>query len=806
MTAMVARALLNELTFGRVASRELPVARHVPYLRHLQDEVIKLEGGILMTVLKLSGFSFETADQSELNVRLLARNDLIRTLGNSRFALASHIIRREVSPTIPGSFDDPFCRELDERYRSSLAGKRMFVNDLYLTLMRRNMQGHVGTFDVLMKRLMGKRNAAGDSVDERTALTELMEAAAALKQSLGPYGARSLGVVKRDGFWMSEPLEFLVQLLNGALPRPMPLPRMPLNEALATKRISFGRNAVEIRGASPADTRLGAMLSVREYPAYTGPGSTDNLLSVPHEFIVTQSFGIVDRAEALSTINLIDRQVDMSDEAGTIVAEHLSEAKDELLGSAALYGEHHMSVFCLGRSMVDLQACVTSVGGALTDRSMLWTREDLNCEPAFWAMLPGNFGYIARRSLISSKNLSGFISLHNYASGRSSGGHWGMPISILETSSQTAYFYNHHVRDIGNFTVVGPTGSGKTVFLSFISAQTLRVSPRPKLVYIDKDRGAEIFIRAIGGRYEVLTPGEPTGFNPLVLPDTGANREFLFQLFSFMLRPPSAQETLTASEQQVIRNAVNTVLAGGPEGRTLPEFATLLRGRLRQTDGDLMARLSAWVAPEQKGWLFNNPTDRFSVTSIFGFDMTRVLDLPDLRTAALMYIFHRVEELFTGDPVMIFVDEAWRMLEDPEFAHFIKDKLKTIRKRNGIVGLGTQTAKDIVKSPDAATIIEQSLTNIFFPNAKADDESYGQAFRLSRREVAWIRENVPEGRQFLIKSGQDSVIARLDLTSMPDLVRVLSGRTETIAECAALRERHGDDPAQWLPRFLGRAA
>ncbi len=66
-----------------------------------------------------------------------------------------------------------------------------------------------------------------------------------------------------------------------------------------------------------------------------------------------------------------------------------------------------MSVFCLGPTMADLQSCVTAVGGALTDRSMLWTREDLNCEPAFWAMLPGNFGYIARRSLISSKNLAG---------------------------------------------------------------------------------------------------------------------------------------------------------------------------------------------------------------------------------------------------------------------------------------------------------------------------------------------------------------------------------------------------------------
>jgi type IV secretion system protein VirB4 len=80
------------------------------------------------------------------------------------------------------------------------------------------------------------------------------------------------------------------------------------------------------------------------------------------------------------------------------------------------------------------------------------------------------------------------------------------------------------------------------------------------------------------------------------------------------------------------------------------------------------------------------------------------------------------------------------------------------------------------------------------------------AFRLSRREVAWIRENVPESRQFLIKSGQDSVIAKLDLGSMPDLIKVLSGRAETVQECALLRQRHGEDPARWLPQFMGRQA
>ncbi|MGL1590390.1 hypothetical protein ACSTHH_23435, partial [Vibrio parahaemolyticus] len=88
--------------------------------------------------------------------------------------------------------------------------------------------------------------------------------------------------------------------------------------------------------------RFAAMMAIREYPAQTGPGSFDNLLRVPHEFIAAQSFAIVDRPEAAKQIDRVSRQVDMSDEAGSIVAEHLDDARDELLASEAIYGEHHM--------------------------------------------------------------------------------------------------------------------------------------------------------------------------------------------------------------------------------------------------------------------------------------------------------------------------------------------------------------------------------------------------------------------------------------------------------------------------------
>ena len=797
----IARALHNELSFGAVSRRERPVSVHIPYARHVSDHVIRTDDGVLLTTLKLDGFCFETADISDINVRLLARNDLVRTLGGSRYAVATHIIRREVTAHITSDFDHPLCAEIDQRYSEALAKRRMFVNDIYITIIRREMQGSVGSFDVVMKKLLGRKTAAGASAAQRDALDELHDVTVAIKASLGAYGARQIGVVSRDGVWCSESLEFLIQIINGALPRPMPLPRMKLGEALAMKRVFFGRNALEIRGASSEETRYGAMLSVREYPGLTGPGMLDSMLSAPHEFILSQSFAIVDRVSSGASIDRVARQVDMSDAAGSIVAETLDDARNELLGGEALYGQHSLTVMCLGRDLSEVQRCVTSVGATLTDRSVIWVREDLNVEPAFWSQLPGNFAYSARSALISSKNFAGLASLHNYPSGKAQNNHWGPAISVLETVSQTAYYFNYHVRDLGNFTVVGPSGSGKTVFLGFMAAQSQRIKPRPKLVLVDKDRGMEILVRALGGRYEVMRPGEPTGFNPLQLPDNPANREFLFSLISFMLRPANGS-ILVAAEEQVIRNAIASLMGVPLEGRTFSDFASLLRGRLKASDDDLYTRLGSWLRPDQRGWLFNNPHDSFSVSSIFGFDMTAVLDDPIIRTAALMYIFHRIEELLDGTPVMIFLDEGWRLLDDEVFSSFIKDKLKTIRKQNGIIGFGTQSAADIVRSKSAATLIEQTVTNIFFPNPKADDASYGEAFRLSKREVRWIRENVPESRSFLIKHGADSVVARLNLAGMNDLIKILSGRTETVAELDALRARVGDDPNIWLPLFL----
>ena len=212
-----------------------------------------------------------------------------------------------------------------------------------------------------------------------------------------------------------------------------------------------------------------------------------------------------------------------------------------------------------------------AVMGVLNNTSAIAIREDLNQEGAFWAQLPGNLNYVARKAIISSKNFAGFASLHNFPSGKASSNHWGPASSIFETTSQTAYYFNFHRADLGNFTAVGPSGSGKTVFLSFIAAQSQRINPKPRLIFVDKDRGAEIFIRAMGGNYEVMEPGEKTGFNPFMQENTPANRDFLFQLLSFMLRPADGYG-LKANEEQLLRQAISVQMDASKTQKTFNNF------------------------------------------------------------------------------------------------------------------------------------------------------------------------------------------------------------------------------------------
>lgn len=784
---------------GAWGRKEALAGDRLPYQALVDENIVLLRDGSVMCSLLVPGLAFETADSAELNAHANTREVLLRSVLDARFVLYHHVVRRRVEVELDGTFADPVSGHFDALWRERTRFGALYVNDQFVTLVRRPARGKTGWPEKLSRMMKrgSKDMVAADPGDVRT----LRAGASALIASLGMYGARMLGDYAGPAARCSEVLELLSALYNGEM-RPVrrPADGVDVGQMLPYRRVSFGLDALEQRGAD-ARPAFASMISLKDYPDATSPGLVDALLRLPCELVLTESYAPCDRQAARERIDLAIRRLRSADEEAMAERREMVAARDGLGGGSIGFGDHHLSVLVRADGLGALDDASATVSAALADIGAVAVREDVNLEPAFWAQFPGNEAFVARRALISSANMACFASLHGFAMGQAAENHWGDAVTLLATTSATPFFFNFHQGDLGNFTVIGPSGSGKTVVMNFLALEAQKFEPRT--VLFDKDRGAEVFVRAIGGAYSRIAAGHPTGFNPLALPDTPANRAFLREWLGVLLKAAGPEE------ESAIAGAVDAAYAHDARLRRLSHFRELLAGSRRPEAGDLASRLDAWIAdgPSGRGehaWLFDNAEDRLDLSErVIGFDMTALLESPRLRTPVMMYLFHRIDERLDGSPAMILIDEGWKALDDEVFAARIRDWLKTLRKRNALVGFATQSARDALDSRIGPALVEQTATMVFMPNARARAEDYCEGFGLTEHELEVIRTLPAHSRCFLIRQSDASVVARLDLAGMPEVLTVLSGRESVVRRLDLLRERHGDAPSSWYPHLTG---
>jgi type IV secretion system protein VirB4 len=277
--------------------REIEPDVYLPFGRHVTDTVISLSTRALITVIRLDGNSFETAETADLNDLHAKLNLTLRNVADDRLALWTHQVRRRTSDYPKGEFRSGFAAALDAKYRDRLRNEALFRNDLYLMLLWHPGRATTDAAAAFFKRLS---RAAGRSVEvDGEALKRLDDATRDIVAALERYGARTIGLVERDGIVFSEPMELLHAVTSGEW-MPMPLPQGPIGPALYSNRIIFGREALEIRGAG--GSRFAGMFGIKEYPASTRPGLLNALLSAPFELIVTQSFAFLSKADAKTVL------------------------------------------------------------------------------------------------------------------------------------------------------------------------------------------------------------------------------------------------------------------------------------------------------------------------------------------------------------------------------------------------------------------------------------------------------------------------------------------------------------------------
>ena len=783
------------------AAREREPDTYVPFIGHASEEVLLLDDGSLLAMLRLDGAAFELADTGEVNSRHAQRNILLRNIASDRVVVATHVVRTLADDAI---YPDKLCtsafaRELDASYRERLMSARLFRNELFLSILLRPA-GSGGVMDGNLSRLFARRKRGDRSrVASAGNLDLLGTLVSSVKSDLSAYGAKRLGLREAGGVVFSEVAEVLRLILTGEH-LPVPLVSGHLGGAIYTDRVIVGREAIEIRGVSGSTFAAG--FALREYPARTTPGMFDSVLAAQYRCVLTQTFGFLGKQTAQGIMSRKQNQMVSANDKAASQTMALTEAADMLASNEFVMGDHHLTLVTFADSLDRLRDVAGRARRDLAESGAVIAREDLALEAAYWGQLPGNMKLRVRPGAISSRNFAAMASLHNYPVGVQRG-HWGEPLTLFRSTGGTAYRFHLHaptetVQDLGNVFVAGPSGSGKTTLTLFLLAMAERQGAQ--VVFFDKDRGGEILAKAVGGTYLVLPSGSPTGLAPLkALSSSAADRKFIAQLVKVLVGLEPGTE-LSPEQERLLDLGVQAVMELPKEARSLGE----LRAFLGQSDPTGPgAKLDKWCKGGALGWVLDNDEDTVKLDAHFlGFDVTSFLDDATTRGPILSYLFHRVEALLDGRRLVLAIDEFWKVLLDQGFRDLVNDKLKTIRKLNGLVVLATQSPADALRSPIAHSIIEQCPTQILMPNARADAKDYREGLKLTAAEFQAVREDlVSGGRRFLLKQGDASIACELDLSGMDDLVAVLSARTTTRQLMERLIADVGPDPAAWLPQF-----
>ncbi|MGS1117409.1 VirB4 family type IV secretion/conjugal transfer ATPase [Castellaniella sp. UC4442_H9] len=792
--------------------RERSVAQYLRYSHHVTPHIISCGELEYMSTISLGGRSWDAAPIEEQR----QWNDALHTtLAGQRFGSThyyTHLVRRRVYDYPHGHYRQPFAQRFADRYESQFDEKGLMVNTLYLSVLVRPED------DALLGKLAKIEKATRSQIDawQKELIERLESAVRALKASLARYDPEILGIVERDGVAYSEIQEFLGMILNGEH-TPMPITRGRIAENLPSARPIFSRwgELGELRHVD--HTRTFGMLEIRDLPEKVRPGHLDALLSAPFEFTLAQSWGTFTKAEALTLAERQRKLLADSNDYSQSQIKQLSTALDDITAGRIGIGDHQATLQILGAGADEVLAALGKAQAIFADCGCQARALSMALEAAFWSQMPGNWSWRQRPEMLSSENFLDLNSFHNQLSGKPAGNPWGPAVAMFKTRTGAPYFFNFHAsldevdetgkRRPGNTAILGKTGTGKTVLMGVLT--TLAMKFDASLMVYDKDRGMQVTIMAMGGRYFVLRLGESTGWAPLQLPQTPRNLAFMRRLIAHLAA--SRGEPVTTADMKLINQALRGLMAMDRGDRRLSNLITLLPLSTEPGRTSVHERLLPWCEGGEYGWLFDGQEDTLDLGDeashdqiILGFDLTEYLDDPIARSAATLLLEHRIAALTNGRRLIKVIDECQHPLGDEHFANSLQDDSRTIRKKNGVLVFATQEIAALLAVPAGISLIDQSATKCFLPNPTAKWEEYSQ-MGVTRSEFELIKSLGEQSRQMVVKQGSSVAIVDIGLPGCEDELLVFSGSEDLAVIAEGAVAEYGDDPANWLPIYLARA-
>lgn len=792
--------------------KEISASQYMPISHLVTPTIFSTHSGDLGAVIQVQGISFELKNIQELNEMQNAFGFIIQSF-QDEFAVYVTCYRHQAPFNLNGKVENNFAKKFIEAYHSKFENSENYLNEIYITLiLKEKVKKAKKSLDLLLS-FDSEKDKQQEEFHISGKIQKIEFALSNLIARLSAYKPKVLKLEEEiSQMSFSEVLTFFSILMNGEKLK-MGFPLQDIAKYVPNKRISFCDGILQFEGLIEKDNIFGAILSIKDYAPLTIPGFLDVLLTAPFEFISTHSYWGIEKQQSIQLINKQIKKLQSTNDPAKSQIFELEKAKDDIASNKINFGFHHNTILILSKKLENLEEKVSKAIKIYHDRRMMVIRETINLENAFWAQMPGNFKYIRRMSPISSNNFSCFCSLHNYSNGYIDQNHLGGALMLIETPSGTPYYFNLHERasgrkddfSKGHTVLIGPSNAGKTVMINVIDIMSRKYGGRS--FFFDRHYGCEIYIRAMKGKYYKLIPGEPTGWNPFQLEDTLQNRKFLYDFLVVLCQ--GEQNNLTSSDLLQIAEVVDRNYTIPFLKRNLSNISSFFK--LEFSGLEALSRYlrvkNRFGKSGDRAYLFDNENDSLDLANhLIGFDMTAWLNdagdpAPELLPIS-MFLFHKIDMSLDGSFTRLYLDEGWQYFTNSYWEKKIEEYLVTWRKRNGLIFFASQLPDKIAASRISSALIQGAATHIFLANPKAQPEDYIDAFKLTPRELEIIKNNAIQSRYFLIKQGQESAIAKINLKGLEIFLPILSSNVETVKLCREMVEQYGDDPKDWLEPFF----
>jgi type IV secretion/conjugal transfer VirB4 family ATPase len=767
------------------------LADHLLWGALIAPGVIANKDGSFQRTFRFRGPDLASSTQGELVAISAQLNNVLKRLG-SNWAIYSEAQRIRSQKYMLSEFPDPVSLLIDEERKEFFNAGNHYENYYYLTLQYLPPSEQ----NEKLEKYFFEQNQA------RRAEAAVVHLKAFKDETERVFGLFSQYMV--EAAWLSD--DETLTYLHSCVSTKRHIVKTP---EIPMYLDAFISDSPLLGGFEPqlGDCHL-RVVTVKGFPGSSTPGILNNLNRLNFEYRWVTRFIPLDKIDAQNELKKYRKnwfakrqgaiaaltESAMVDNDAINKSNDADEALQEVSADLVSYGYFTASVVIIDPDLRKAEKKAESIEKNIISLGFTTVIEKLNAVDAWFGSLPGHAYANVRRPPLNTLNLVHIFPLAAIWAGPEKNRHLNAPVLMFtHTPDSTPFRLDLHVGDVGHTVIVGPTGAGKSVLLGTLAVQFRRYRDA-QVYFFDKGGSCRALTAGVGGNfYDLGEEYEGTlAFQPLAAIDDENERSWAAEWLYDILRDEGVE--INPEVKKIVWTALGSLATAPREQRTITGYCALLQDRrLRQA-------LEQYTLNGAHGKLFDASSDNLNYGRWQCFEMSKLMNTPAVIPATLSYLFHKLEQRFTGPPTLLILDECWLFLDNPIFAAKIREWLKVLRKANVAVIFATQSLKDVLSSVIAPSVLESCLTKIYLPNPNAFDAQTAAtytSFGLNEREISIVATATPK-RHYYYKSLMGSRLVELALGEIALAYVGASSPEEQQMVRQILAAREGDFNVQWL--------